>query len=157
MDDDTHCVDSHRVVVAMLRRGDEVLLCHRSPDRQWYPNVWDFPGGHVEDGEQPKQALRREILEEIGVDVRAVKGPPLLELSDPVTGFDQSLWLVEEWSGHVENLQPREHDEIGWFRSADVRNLTLAHEAYGGLLAGILSDSSRPRSSGPSPGAWSVP
>jgi len=36
-------------------------------------------------------------------------GPPLLELSDPVTTFDQSLWLVEEWYGHVENLQPQEH------------------------------------------------
>ena len=143
MKDDTHCVDSHRVVVAELRRRDEVLLCHRSPDRQWYPNVWDFPGGHLEDGEQAKQALRREVLEEIGVDIGAVGGPPLLELSDPVTGIDLSLWLVEEWSGHVGNLQLEEHDEIGWFRSADVRNLTFADEAYRGMLEAILSDSRR--------------
>lgn len=80
-------------------------------------------------------------MEEIGVDVGARKGPPLLELSDPATGLDLRLWLVEEWSGHVGNFQPEEHDEIAWFRSADFPSLTFAHEAYSALLDGILSDS----------------
>jgi len=30
-----------------------VLLCHRHPNRQWYPNVWDVPGGHIEADESP--------------------------------------------------------------------------------------------------------
>jgi 8-oxo-dGTP pyrophosphatase MutT (NUDIX family) len=41
----------HQVVAAMLLRADSVLLCHRSSDRAWYPDVWDLPGGHIETNE----------------------------------------------------------------------------------------------------------
>ncbi|GAA2693767.1 hypothetical protein GCM10010412_085480 [Nonomuraea recticatena] len=44
-----------RIVTAVLRDGDRVLLCHRSAGRRWYPDVWDLPGGHVEEGEDPNQ------------------------------------------------------------------------------------------------------
>ncbi|MGV9763186.1 NUDIX domain-containing protein [Micromonospora tulbaghiae] len=40
-----------RIVTAVLRDGDRVLLCHRSAGRRHYPDVWDLPGGHVEEGE----------------------------------------------------------------------------------------------------------
>lgn len=59
----------HHVVAAALVRSGEVLLTHRSPSRQWYPDVWDLPGGHVEDGESELQALGREVREELGVHV----------------------------------------------------------------------------------------
>lgn len=57
----------HHVVAGALVAGDRLLLCHRSPTRRWYPNVWDLPGGHVEAGESEPEALRRELYEEIGV------------------------------------------------------------------------------------------
>ncbi|WP_428833210.1 NUDIX hydrolase [Micromonospora coerulea] len=50
-----------RIVTAVLRDGDRVLLCHRSAGRRWYPDVWDLPGGHVEEGEDPKESLVREL------------------------------------------------------------------------------------------------
>ena len=39
---------AHDVVAGVLIRDGHVLLCHRSPAREWYPDVWDLPGGHVE-------------------------------------------------------------------------------------------------------------
>jgi 8-oxo-dGTP diphosphatase len=63
---DGESMDPHLVVAATLHSDDRILLCHRSPTRRWFPDVWDFPGGHVEPGEAPLQALARELLEELG-------------------------------------------------------------------------------------------
>ena len=111
----TRRVDQHHVVAAILRRDERVLLCHRSPGRQWYPGVWDFPGGHVEQGEQPNEALRRELLEEIGVEIGPALSDPVQEVFRPKTGLHLTLWLVTDWVGNLENRQLEEHDHLGWF------------------------------------------
>ena len=54
------------VVAAVIRRGGEVLLARRPPDKP--PAGLEFPGGKVEPGESPAEALRRELIEELGVD-----------------------------------------------------------------------------------------
>ncbi len=46
---------------------------HRSPERRWFPDVWDLPGGHVEPGEDERTALRRELREEVGVEALAIE------------------------------------------------------------------------------------
>lgn len=129
---------SHRVVAAILHSGDCVLLCHRAPARRWYPDVWDFPGGHVEDGERPEQALRRELTEEIGVDVGLVLHEPVLHLIDDGTGLDLTVWHITSWKGAVQNRQPEEHDEVRWLAEAELRDLNLADESYLTVLRQIL-------------------
>jgi 8-oxo-dGTP diphosphatase len=54
------------VVAALILRGDEVLVCQRRPD-QPMSLKWEFPGGKIEPGESPEQALRRELDEELGI------------------------------------------------------------------------------------------
>jgi 8-oxo-dGTP diphosphatase len=57
------------VVAALLERRGRVLLAQRRAD-QSLPLTWEFPGGKVEPGEPPEAALAREILEELGCEVR---------------------------------------------------------------------------------------
>lgn len=64
-----------RVVAAVVRRGDAILVTRR-PDRPGRPGQWEFPGGKVEAGEQEEAALAREIQEELGCGVAV--GPLLL-------------------------------------------------------------------------------
>src|ERR1700678_2537597 len=109
-------MEEHHVVAAILRRADQVLLCHRSPRRRWYPDVWDFPGGHVEPGERPEDALRREVAEELGAELEGFDGEPVLHQIDPQAGLDLTVWVSRRWRGTVSDLQPEEHDAIGWFK-----------------------------------------
>jgi 8-oxo-dGTP diphosphatase len=67
---------NHHVVAVILRQADRLLLCHRAPTRRWYPDVWDFAGGHVEPEELPEEALRREVLEELGVERMNCRAKP---------------------------------------------------------------------------------
>jgi 8-oxo-dGTP diphosphatase len=127
-----------RIVTGLLRDGDRVLLCHRSPGRRWYPDVWDLPGGHVEPGELPAAALARELREELGVDVTAPSGVPLREVRGAT--FDMQIWLVEAWSGSPANVAPDEHDAIAWFTVDALGDLSLAHDSYLAMFSKVLAE-----------------
>ncbi|NEK93073.1 NUDIX domain-containing protein [Modestobacter muralis] len=124
----------HDVVAGALVRDGAVLLAHRSPARRWYPDVWDLPGGHREPGETPRQALVRELAEELGVTavrcavVGLVEGP----------GLRLTVLRVDRWDGEPADTAPEEHDELRWCTAADLPGLRLAHAAYPALLAGLL-------------------
>lgn len=132
-------MQEHQMVAAIVRSGDRVLLCHRHPDRRWYPDVWDFPGGHVEDGEQPDQALRRELVEELGIDIGTVEADPVLHISDTSAGLDLTIWVIAEWQGEVQNRQPDEHDDIAWFGPLDLPSLELADRRYLPLIEHVVA------------------
>ena len=123
-----------RVAAAILRSGDTVLLCHRRADRSWYPDVWDLPGGHVGPEESPREALSRELREELGINVRLLDAasPRILEEDD----VEFHLWVVGDWDGEVRNAAEDEHDAIGWFTRSEVERLPLASERYLDLLFG---------------------
>jgi 8-oxo-dGTP pyrophosphatase MutT (NUDIX family) len=57
------------LVGAILISDHRVLLCHRSHDRAWFPDVWDLPGGHVQLSESAAEALARELEEELGIQI----------------------------------------------------------------------------------------
>jgi 8-oxo-dGTP diphosphatase len=55
-----------RVVAALIIKDDRILACQRTR-HQAMPLKWEFPGGKIEDGEQPRDAMRRELEEELGI------------------------------------------------------------------------------------------
>lgn len=57
------------IAAAVVETHQGYWLVRRGP-QQSHPGMWEFPGGKVEPGEAPEQALRREILEELGVDIQ---------------------------------------------------------------------------------------
>ena len=106
-----------KVVVGALVRDGQVLLGHRRPDKRAYPDVWELPGGVMEDGESELEALARELREELGVEIdldtathlcRVTAGPE----DEPAL---LSAWLVRQWAGAPTNVAPEEHDDLAWF------------------------------------------
>ena len=123
------------IVAGVMIKDGRILLCHRSADRQWYPGVWDLPGGHVEFGETPTEALKRELVEELGVCVHSLSHP-LDRLCTPE--FEMDIWQVTGWHGTPANLAPEEHDAIAWFTAEELTSLEIAHDSYLPLLRTVL-------------------
>ena len=126
-----------RVVGAVLRQQNRVLLCLRSRHRIHYPGVWDLPGGHLQDDETPSQALARELDEEL--DIRLPMLPSLPWTTQYFEGGELSIFLIDAWQGVPRNRATDEHEEIRWFALEELRVLALAHPGYIELLERAVS------------------
>jgi 8-oxo-dGTP diphosphatase len=112
------------IAVAALVRDGCVLLVHRHPSRRWYPDCWDLVGGHIEDGESPRQAVIRECLEELAVEIHDPSPIPM-PITDPT--LEMHAFLVTRWEGEPVNVAPKEHDDLRWFRPGDLSDVQLAN------------------------------
>ncbi|SDK96570.1 NUDIX domain-containing protein [Arthrobacter sp. ok362] len=112
-------------------------MCRRVPSAKWYPAMWDFPGGHIEDGESAGEALARELLEEVAVRVVPPRNAPTFTVQDnegSPHGLALSGWVLDTWSGDPANLATDEHSEIRWLSPDDALGLSLAHDSYTEVL-----------------------
>jgi 8-oxo-dGTP diphosphatase len=128
--------ETREIVAGLLVRDGRVLLCHRSAGRQWFPDVWDLPGGHVECGEPPMKALARELEEELGIRIEK-PGPELRRVVEP--DFALRIWLVERWVGDPVNASPAEHDDLRWFDLSEAASVPLAHTGYLSLIRDTIA------------------
>ena len=102
-----------RCAIGALIRDGKVLLVKRSPHMRFYPDVWDLFGGHVEGEESSEDALRREAMEELQVELEAFH--LLGTIHDPVEPAEIMVFAVTAWKGEPINAAPDEHTQIGWF------------------------------------------
>lgn len=62
-----------RIQKAIIKRGDRFLTLLRSPRAAYFPGRWDFPGGKLEDGEDPRAGIEREVFEETSLTIKVLK------------------------------------------------------------------------------------
>ena len=108
------------------------------------PDAWDLIGGHVEPGETPLEALRREVFEEIGVEVEAVMALRSLPFDHEGAPGQLHLFHVTAWRG-TPIIANDEHVDLRWFSSVDLDAVTnLAFEAYRPVFVGVLAGEEGP-------------
>ena len=112
----------HKVAAAALISDGRVLLCRRRPDLDWYPDVWDLVGGHIEEGESSEQAVVRECWEELGIRVTAL----VHVAAETSADADIDLFAVSAWVGEPANHAPQEHAAIAWFSVEELPRLDLS-------------------------------
>lgn len=105
------------VVAAVIRRAGRILICRRKKDQD-HPLKWEFPGGKLESGETPAQALARELEEELAL--RAQIGREIERYEFAYPGKKPILLIffeVTEFSGEPEN---RVFEEMAWAEPAEM-------------------------------------
>jgi len=100
-----------QVVAAIMERDGLILIGQRTPE-QSHPLKWEFPGGKVEAGETPEQALVRELEEELGILVRDFSEITRYQFTYP--GKDRIELIFFRVSQHAEDIQNRIFHDLRW-------------------------------------------
>ena len=113
---------SFTVVAAFLPQDERVLLARRRPDDA-RGGLWEFPGGKVEFGETPAQALARELSEELGIQVEVGEELAIAAHAYPDCKIRLHLFRCRILSG---DPQPLGCAEVRWAGLAELERLPLA-------------------------------
>lgn len=100
-----------QVVAALIIRENKILICQRTR-HQTMPLKWEFPGGKIEAGERPEEALRRELEEELGI--RAAIGHKVAAIQhnyDSGSAVELHFFLVKDFAGELQN---RIFNDVRW-------------------------------------------
>jgi 8-oxo-dGTP diphosphatase len=92
-----------QVAAGLILRDGQVLICQRTR-HQAMPLKWEFPGGKIETGEQPRDALRRELEEELGI--LATVGDEVARLRHQYlsgNSVELRFFLVRDYQGEIDN------------------------------------------------------
>jgi 8-oxo-dGTP diphosphatase len=105
------------VAAGILRdAADRILITERLCDGP-FDGLWEFPGGKIGNDESPAEALRRELAEELGIEVTASQPYMNLHHEYPDRTVDLEFFLVTEWTGEPAGL---EGQGIRWIAPADL-------------------------------------
>jgi 8-oxo-dGTP diphosphatase len=99
------------VAVGILRRPDGQVLFARRPAGKAYAGYWEFPGGKIEPGESDREALVRELREELGIEVTAASAWLVQRHAYPHAYVELRFFLVSAWEGEV---RPQEGQQVAW-------------------------------------------
>ncbi len=102
------------VAAAVILRPDGRFLLGRRPGGGFYAGYWEFPGGKVEANETPREALLRELQEELGIAVGTAYPWITREFSYEHARVRLHFFRVLTWTGELQDLQ---HDALEWQRT----------------------------------------
>ena len=111
------------VAVALIDADNRVLIAQRPPGKT-LGGLWEFPGGKLDPGERPEQALIRELHEELGIEVKEPCLAPLTFASHAYDDFHllMPLYICRRWEG---TAIEREGQTLAWVRANKLRDYPM--------------------------------
>lgn len=111
-----------KVVAALIRNKDNILIAKRSTGDENVYGKWEFPGGKVEDNESEKEAIEREMLEEFELKVKAEKFIVNNICNYPNKTIDLRVYECRYIGGE---FKLHDHSEYAWVKKDDLLNFEL--------------------------------
>jgi 8-oxo-dGTP diphosphatase len=110
-----------QVAAAVIIENGRLFLARRAPGEK-LAGYWELPGGKVEPGETPQQALERELAEEFGMTARAGK-----VVASTIYEYEHGCFeMLAVTAERLSDFHPTVHDDCAWCDLAGVTRLTLA-------------------------------
>ena len=112
------------VVACALVDADNRILIAQRPEGKALAGLWEFPGGKVDIGERPEEALIRELREELGIETKTACLAPLTFASHAYETFHllMPLYICRRWEG---NVVAREGQQLAWVRPNKLRDYPM--------------------------------
>ena len=112
----------------LLNDQNEVLLSQRGPLAKNERGKWEIPGGQIEFGETMEEGLKREVKEELGIEIEIVK---MMEVYDHILPDEHQHWVSPTFicrivKGEPTIREPGKSDRIGWFSLSEAEKLPLS-------------------------------
>ena len=104
-----------KVVAAVIRDGDKIFATQRGYGE--FKGGWEFPGGKIEEGETPQEALVREIKEELETEITVGELIDTIEYDYPTFHLSMDCFWAEILSGE---LVLKEHEAAKWLTKAEL-------------------------------------
>ena len=104
-----------RVVAAVIRKDNKIFATQRGYGE--FKDGWEFPGGKIEEGETPEQALAREIREELNTEIQVGKLIDTIEYDYPKFHLSMDCFWCEIMQG---GLELKEHEAARWLSKEEL-------------------------------------
>jgi len=110
-------------IKAIIKKDNKYLLLHKSLTVPRFPDFWDFPGGGLEDNEDPVEGIKREVLEETSLKIESIK--VIWKTQAEVNGnmVEYNVYSVKLLSGEIR--LSHEHTEFKWLTKEELLKLKV--------------------------------
>ena len=110
------------VVAAVIKKNNLYFIAQRNRNKH-FAYFWEFPGGKVDDQETFENALKREIREELSIDIRILNHIASEKHKDEKIDVNVHYFLCESLN---ENIIISEHEDMKWLQKNDLKQLKMA-------------------------------
>ena len=119
-------IERLNVAIALYSEDKKVLICQRSSDKKFLPNIWHLPGGKVEEKETILEALKREVSEELGLKISDIE---YTKITHNYVGHGNISARTEFFIGKSQGeiVLNEENQDYKWISSKEVKNFFDDH------------------------------
>lgn len=125
------------VTAAIIEKENQILIARRKQGKH-LAGFWEFPGGKIEKGETPEYCLKRELLEELGIEVSV--GEFFMENTHK---YDEKTILLKSYMCELktDEIELNDHDKVEWIHLSQLRDYKFA-PADIGIVNKLLNENS---------------